>query len=61
MSMLIHVLYFHYLVVYASTNKQEKFSDLKTLNMGSVFINEYGNYYYLYLESKVHITKGCGW
>jgi len=37
--MFIAVPYFHYLVLYESTNKQGKFIRVKTLNMGSVFIN----------------------
>jgi len=39
MSMFIDVLYFHYLVLYESRNKQRKFIHVKTLNTGSVFIN----------------------
>lgn len=39
MPMFIDVLYFHYMVLYESTNKQGKFIHVKTLNIGSVFIN----------------------
>jgi len=37
--MFIDVLYFHYLVLYGSVNKQGKFIHVKTLNMGSVLMN----------------------